>query len=424
MSDVATIKAKFEALRPVMDERMRRLWAAAETRAIGWGGQRLVMAATGMSQGCIRVGLQDLWLVGKTATATPPTPRARVKRAGGRKRIRRLEPAEIAASPMLTALEQMLSDEVAGDPMGRRRWVRSSLRSLSQRLGEAGYPASPPTVSTLLREMGFSPKGNKRGMPSLTNCPDRDEQFRYITSRRQAFAAAGWPIISVDTKKKERIGNFRNAGQAWCREAEEVDEHDFPGGAECKAVPFGVYDATRNKGHVVVGVSHNTSEFAVSCIARWWNEEGRVGYPGAERVLILADGGGGNGSRSRAWKQNLQVALCDRFGIAATVCHYPPGCSKWNPIEHRLFSQISRNWSGRPLRTLEIMLGYIRGTATTTGLAVVAHLDEATYKKGQKVSKEDLAKVKLETHAVCPNWNYTISPMQSGKVIISPDQTS
>jgi Rhodopirellula transposase DDE domain len=414
MSDMATIKAQFESLRPAMDERMQRLWAAAEVRAIGWGGLRLVAAATGLSVGCIRAGLRDLPLLQLPCGTPAPSPRPRAKR-GGRRRLGGLGAAEIAASPMLTALEQMLCDDVAGDPMSRWRWVRCSLRSLSDRLGEAGYPACPTTVSGLLRGMGFSRRGNKRGMPSRVNCPDRDEQFRYISSQRQAFSAAGWPVVSVDTKKKELIGNFRNPGQVWCREAAAVDEHDFPSGAECKAVPFGVYDVTRNKGYVVVGVSHNTPEFAVRCIARWWDEEGRVGYPGTGRVLILADGGGGNGSRSRAWKQNLQTALCDRYGITATVCHYPPGASKWNPIEHRLFSQISRNWEGKPLRTLEIMLGYIRGTATLTGLVVTAHLDEATYNKGQRVSKEDLSKLKLERHAVCPSWNYNISPTQSGE---------
>jgi hypothetical protein len=304
----------------------------------------------------------------------------------------------------------MLSDEVAGDPMGPRKWVRSSLRSLSKRLGEAGYRACPSSVGNLLRGMGYSRKGSRRGMPSRTDCPGRDEQFRYVASQRQAFAAAGRPVISVDTKKKELIGNFRNGGKAWCREAAEVGEHDFPSGAECKAVPFGVYDVTRNRGYVVVGVSHNTSEFAVNCIARWWAEEGRAAYPGADRVLVLADGGGGNGSRSRSWKQNVQTGLCDQFGIAATVCHYPPGCSKWNPVEHRLFSQISINWAGRPLRSLEVMLGYIRGTTTTTGLAVTAQADEADYPKGQRVSSEDLARLAVEYHEVCPLWNYTISP--------------
>src|SRR5262249_49881718 len=221
---------------------------------------------------------------------------------------------------------------------------------------------------------------------------------------------SGLPIISVDTKKRELIGNFRNNGRAWAREAQEVDEHDFPSQAECSALPFGVYDTTRNAGYVVVGLSHNTPEFAVSTIAKWWQEVGHAGYPQAAHVLILADGGGSNGSRSRAWRTNLQGNLCDRFQLTASVCHYPPGCSKWNPVEHRLFSQISRNWEGKPLRTLGIMLGYIRGTTTTTGLTVQAHLDENTYCQGQKVSREEMGRLNIERHDTCPEWNYTIRP--------------
>jgi hypothetical protein len=242
--------------------------------------------------------------------------------------------------------------------------------------------------------------------------PGADEQFRYIASQKQAFAALGLPAVSVETKKKELIGPFRNHGKVWCREAEEVDEHDFPSAAECLAVPFGVYDLTRNVGCVTVGVSHNTPEFAANAIARWWETGGQAAYRGAARLLILADGGGGNGNRCRAWKFNLQGKLCDRFGLEVTVCHYPPGCSKWNPVEHRLFSEISKNWAGKPLQTLGVMLGYIRGTTTTTGLRVQAHLDEGTYHKGQKATKEDLKKLNLKPHSVHPSWNYTISPVK------------
>jgi len=238
----------------------------------------------------------------------------------------------------------------------------------------------------------------------------RNEQFEYIALQRQHFTAVGLPIISVDTKKKELIGPFRNPGQRWCREADEVNEHDFPNVAECKAVPFGIYDVTKNKGYVVVGVSNNTPEFAVNAIVKWWETEGCNQYLRAEQLLILADGGGGNGSRSRAWKLNLQTRFCNRFKCTVTVCHYPPGCSKWNPVEHRLFSYISTNWAGKPLRNLEIMLGYIRGTTTRTGLTVKAILDEATYRKGQKVTRPDMEKLSLACHSACPDWNYTISP--------------
>jgi hypothetical protein len=214
----------------------------------------------------------------------------------------------------------------------------------------------------------------------------------------------------VDTKKKELVGNFRNKGKLWCKKADEVDEHDFPSAAECRAVPFGIYDMMRNKGHVYVGISNDTPEFAVVSIAKWWEREGRFAYPQADRLLILADGGGSNGCRARAWKCNLQGLVSNRFGLTVTVCHYPTGCSKWNPVEHRLFSYISINWAGKPLRTLEIMLGYIRGTRTETGLEVEAFLDEGFYKKSVPYSHKDVDGLCLKAHDVCPQWNYTIKP--------------
>jgi Rhodopirellula transposase DDE domain len=258
---------------------------------------------------------------------------------------------------------------------------------LSKQLKETGHKACPHTVRDLLKRQGFSLKGNERKQgQSRSDCPERDEQFRYVASKREAFKAAGWPIISVDTKKKELVGNFRRPGKTWCKKPPEVNEHDYSSQAECLAVPFGIYDVMKNTGYVVVGLSHNTSEFAVSSISRWWQDEGQEVYPGVAELLILADGGGGNGYRSKAWRWNLQEKICNRYRLTVTVCHYPPGCSKWNPVEHRLFSQISNNWSGTPLRSLAIMLGYIRGTTTTTGLSVKAVLDEGIYPKGQKVT--------------------------------------
>jgi transposase len=323
----------------------------------------------------------------------------------GRPRVEEARPGITAA------LERLLVNDVAGDPMNEKKWVRVTLTRLSARLKEQGYRAVEKTVRRLLKQMGFSMKANKRRQVR-SKCPERDEPFRYIASQKQIFAALGLPVISVDTKKKELIGPFRNDGKVWCRDAEEVDEHDFPSAAECLAVPFGVYDVTRNIGCVTVGVSHNTPEFAANAIVRWWETDGLIAYPGAARLLILADGGGGNGNRCRAWKLNLQEKLCDQFGLEVTVCHYPPGCSKWNPVEHRLFSEISKNWAGIPLRTPEIMLGYIRGTTTTTGLTVKAYLDEGAYRKGQKVTKEDTKRLHLTPHSHHPCWNYTISPAQ------------
>jgi hypothetical protein len=267
------------------------------------------------------------------------------------------------------------------------------------------------TVWRLLRRMGYSMKySQKRRAGSSSDRPGVDEQFGYIAAKRKEFLAAGLPVLSIDTKKKELIGNFKKPGRVWCRAAPEVGAYDWPSLAECRAVPFGVYDVGRNAGYVVVGVSNDTSAFAVTALARWWQEEGRAAYPSAKQVMLLADGGGTNGSRSQAWRVNLQRMVCDRFGLAVTVCHYPPGCSKWNPIERRLFSQISINWAGVPLRSLSVMLAYIRGTTTKTGLRVSAHLDENAYQRGQKVGKDEVAGLNLRQHEVCPNWNYTISP--------------
>ena len=271
----------------------------------------------------------------------------------------------------------------------------------------------------MLKRMRFSLKTAVRRRRGITRDPvRRDEQFLYIASKRKEFSQAGLPIISVDTKKKELVGNFRGSGRAWCREAAEVDEHNFPSQAEGVATPFGVYDVTKNRGFVAVGMSHNTPEFAVSVIAKWWQEEGQISYPGKDHLLILGDGGGANGSRARAWKKNLQEKLCDRFRLTVTVCHYPPGCSKWNPIERRLFSEISKNWEGKPLRSFGLILGYIRGTTTETGLVVTAYLDEGVYKKGQKATREEMCKLNLEPHSVCPDLNYTLKP----RTITSLDQ--
>jgi hypothetical protein len=385
----------------------RRLYAAVESNRIGRGGVGKVAAVTGFCLQTIARGRHEV---------------AQLLRGESIKKDRKPLPGrpltEEKCPAIAAALESMLSDEIAGIPDGEQRWVRSSVSKLTERLRGLGFSIGRGTVWALLKRMGFSMRTNVRKRRGVCRNPQqRDEQFRHIAAQRLTFSQAGLPIISVDTKKKELIGNFRQKGRAWCREAPEVDEHDFPSQAECLAVPFGVYDVTRNKGYVVVGMSYNTPEFAVSSIARWWEEDGRAAYPGAKKVLVLADGGGGNGSRARAWKWNLQVKLCDPFGLTVTVCHYPSGCSKWNPIEHRLFSQISKNWEGKPLRTLGIMLGYIRGTTTTTGLTVKACLDENTYRKGQKVSREQIDGLDLKRDEVCPQWNYTLSPREGDRAI-------
>jgi len=319
--------------------------------------------------------------------------------------------SEVKYPGLQAALEQVLADEEAGDPMSEQVWVRNSVEHISERLKAYGIEVSGVTVWRMLRRMKYSMKfSKKRKFGSGADCPEREEQFGYIAKKRKEFLNAGLPVISIDTKKKELIGDFKKAGRVWCRDAPEVQEYDFPHLAVCRAVPFGIYDVGRNTGYVVVGVSNDTSRFAVTALSRWWREEGRVAYPPAKELLLLADGGGTNGSRSKSWRVNLQRMLCDDLGLVVTVCHYPPGCSKWNPVEYMLFSQISKNWEGKPLRTLSIMLGYIRGTTTTTGLTVKAYLDEGIYRKGQKVTREDLDSLNVEAHNILPEWNYTLRP--------------
>jgi hypothetical protein len=308
-----------------------------------------------------------------------------------------------------TVLDDMVAPETAGDPTSDQKWIRSSLRSLSQRMGDAGHPASPPTVGRLLEDLGYSLKVNVKTKTGEDH-PDRNKQFEHIEAQVQAFQAAGWPIISVDTKKKELIGDFKNDGQAWCQEPEYVNAHDFRSDAIGRAVPYGIYDMIHNRGYVYVGHSADTPRFVVDAISACWRDEVSKAFPQGSPLLILTDAGGSDGYRPRVWKQQLQEQLSDQFGIAVTVCHYPTGCSKWNPIEHRLFSHISINWAGKPLRTFDIMLAYIRGTETTTGLTVKASLLEGVYEKGQRVSDAEMKMLNLERHEVCPKWNYTIRP--------------
>ena len=310
----------------------------------------------------------------------------------------------------MTVLQDLVEPETAGDPTGTATWVRSSLRALSARLAAAGHPASPPTVGRLLRRLGYGLHANAKQVEASARHPERDAQFAHLTAQRAAFQAAGLPVLSVDTKKKELIGDFKNAGRAWRREAARVNVHDFPQDALGRAVPYGVYDLIHNRGTVYVGSSGDTPRFAVDAIARWWATEGRQRFPRTDRLLLLADAGGSNGCRPRLWKHQLQAALCDPFGLTVTVCHYPTGCSKYNPIEHRLFGPISGNWAGQPLRTWDTMLALIRGTTTTTGLAVQAARLEGQYPTGERAPDAAMAALNLERHAVCPTWNYTIRP--------------
>jgi transposase len=383
-----------------LNREQRRLYAAVESHRLGPGGVAKVAEMMGPCRPTIARGRRDL--LGLLQGQSLKKERKPVK---GRPR------KEETAPELKAALEEMLSDEVAGSPEGEKRWVRSSVRKLTSRLREMGFSVGHMTVWALLKRMDFSLKTSVRKRRGICRDPERrDEQFPYIASQRKEFCDKGLPVISVDAKKTEMIGNFKPRGRKWCKKAPEVNEYNLPGLAECIAIPFGIYDVLKNTGYVVVGLSHNTPEFAVSSIVRWWNDEGIVTYPESHQLLILADGGGSNGSRARAWKWNLQEKLCNPFHLTVTVCHYPPGCSKWNPVEYRLFSQISNNWEGEPLRTLEVMLGLIQGTTTTTGLTVKAFLDEGTYPKGQKVTSKDVDGLNLAPNEVCPEWNYTIRP--------------
>ena len=289
------------------------------------------------------------------------------------------------------------------------KWVRRSLRHLSGDLHQQGHRACPNTVGRLLRRQKFSLKSNRKGQSGKAH-PDRDRQFRHIQQQREQFTAAGLPVVSVDAKKKELVGNFKNAGVTWCRKAESVNIYDFIHDAECRATPYALYDPTRNRGMVAVGTSADTAQFATDSISHWWQQEGRQAYPRARQLLVLADGGGSNGHRSRLFKSSLQQ-FANQSRVAVTVCHYPTGASKWNPVEHRLLSQISINWAGKPLRSLSAMLGYIRGTMTETGLRVRAWLNTRKYPKKVKISDAQMKSLYLQRLPICPDWSYTIRPL-------------
>lgn len=307
----------------------------------------------------------------------------------------------------MTVLHTVVAPYTAGDPMTSTKWLNCRLRDIQDRLAEHGHVVSLPVISGLLRAAGYHLRANRKQLAEADH-PQRDCQFRYIQEQRTLHLEGGQPVISVDTKKKELIGNFRNAGPTWGTSPAAVNIHDFlpPGGH--RAVPYGIYDLLRNSGTVYVGQSADTPQFAVDNIAAWCASELRLYYPQAQRLLIEADGGGSNSARSRVWKVALQTQVADAFGLAVTVCHYPPGTSKWNPIEHRLFSEISKTWAGCPLRSLELILQYISETRTETGLRVTAHHNPAVYETGEQVADEELAGLWIEYHSTCPQWNYTL----------------
>jgi hypothetical protein len=312
----------------------------------------------------------------------------------------------------LTRLRALLQEDTAGDPMGRRKlWTGKRLRQISAELAQLDIVVCPNTVRRLMRKLDYGLHSNAKSLSA--DCPDRDEQFIYMAEEKKQFLKRGLPIISVDTKKKELIGNFKNPGPVWCQQATPVNDHDFRSQGIGMAIPFGVYDPMRNRGSVFVGTSHDTPQFAAENIARWWHGTGRTNYPDASHLLILADSGGSNGARVRMWKWALQEQVADRFGLEVTVCHFPTGASKWNPIEHRCFSEISKHWAGQPLDTYSTIVSLIGSTTTQTGLQVQSQLITKHYPTNLKVSDLQMQTINLDRHSILPAWNYTISPREN-----------
>lgn len=304
--------------------------------------------------------------------------------------------------------------DTAGDPISGLKWTRKTTRKIANELKAININVSDKTVAKILKEMGYSLRVNQKSIESGGKNPvdpkDRNKQFEYIEKQRKQYAKSGNPVISVDTKKKELIGNFKNQGRSWEKSPIPVNDHDFPSDALGKAIPYGIYDTQNNRGTIFLGTSHDTPAFAVDSVESWWESEGKRHYPSATQLLILADSGGSNSSRSRVWKYRLQRSLCDRHGLTVRICHYPPGTSKWNPIEHRLFSEISKNWSGKPLTRYETVLKYIRTTKTSNGLNVKANYVRKKYKTGERVSNKKMKQINIEKEPTLPKWNYTLAP--------------
>jgi DNA-binding MarR family transcriptional regulator len=386
-----------------LNEFQARLFAADKALDLGRGGISRLAALTGLSRTTITKAVDELEGGGKLVDPGE----GRVRRAGGgRKKVEEVDPA------VRELLRKILEETTAGDPMSLLRWTSKSTRTMAAELTRLGHPVTWVTVARCLDDMGYSLQANRKKKEGPQHA-NRDAQFRYINRQVKAVLGTGNPVISVDAKKKELVGPFKNAGRTWRPKGkpQDVNTKDFPSLAAGKALPYGIYDSGQNRAVVNVGVTHDTAEFAVESIRRWWKLDGRKTYPAARRLLICADAGGSNGNRLRAWKLNLQQ-MADQIRIPITVCHYPPGTSKWNKIEHRLFSFISLNWRGQPLLNHETIINLIGGTKTRTGLKVKAVLDKNEYETGIKVSDEELEEIQLRRHKLHPTWNYTISPRQ------------
>lgn len=398
MSNLAGLRQKFHSVWSLWDERTRRIMAANEATSLGYGGVSLVHRACGLSRKAIAKGIHEI-----EEGAAPPN--GRIRRAGaGRK------PLTLSDPRLLDALERMVDGQTRGDPESPLRWTCKSTRSLARELGRQRHPVSHVKVAQLLHALDYSLQSNRKTQEGAEH-PDRDAQFRHINAAVSRCLRQGIPVISVDTKKKELIGNYDNAGRQWLRAKApiKVQGHDFPGPEVPRAYPYGIYDVGRNAGFVNVGTDHDTGAFAVASIRGWWRHEGRRLYPDASMILLTADGGGSNGSRLRLWKLELQK-FAEQTGLCLSVCHFPPGTSKWNKIEHRLFSFISSNWRGEPLCDYETIVNLIAKTTTAKGLKVTCRLDRRKYPTGRKVTDEDMKLVNVKRNKFHGEWNYAISP--------------
>lgn len=399
MDKILEIKTKFDKIKHSLNECSRRLWAASEAIAIGRGGIVIVFQATKVAKTTISRGIIEL----KTGN-TIPSGKIR-KNGGGRKKLENIH------EDLLSKIEKLVSPETRGDPESPLRWTSKSTRNISNALRNDGILISHVKIASILKSIGYSLQATRKINEGKSH-PDRDQQFKYINTQTIEFQNQGLPVISIDAKKKELIGNFANNGKEYqpFGKPEQVNVYDFPSFATGKATPYGIYDITHNTGWVNVGISKDTAQFAVSAIKNWWTEMGIKMYPEAKKILIHADGGGSNGSRNRLWKRELQ-SFCTDYDLEVTVSHFPPGTSKWNKIEHRLFSQITKNWRGKPLQSIEVIVSLIGSTSTSKGLTVKATLDSSEYESGIKVTDKELSKINIIRHAFHGNdWNYTIKP--------------
>jgi hypothetical protein len=382
-----------------LNEAQARWYVACEAIRLGYGGVQAMHALTGMSRPTILKGMRDLRTGQSLGSAE------RVRQAGGGRKC-----LEVADPGLTVALERIMEESTAGDPMSLLRWTHKSTARIATELTRQGHPMSDETVRRRLKELGYSLQANRKGYEGSSPAT-RDAQFQYLTTQVRQFLAVKAPVLSIDTKKKERVGEFKNPGRTWRPQGHPrvVNVYDFPSLSDGTAIPYGAYDVQRNRGFVNVGMTHDTAEFAVESLRRWWKLIGRRTYAKAPGVLLCADGGGSNGSRNRGWKFHLQQ-LSDELGLPITVCHYPPGTSKWNKIEHRLFSFISLNWQGQPLVSYETVVNLIGATRTKTGLRVKAMLDPKVYPTGVKISNAAMAQLHVTPHEVHPQWNYTLQP--------------